>query len=282
MRPLLRLPAVIFPHQPVSLTKKSAGVAAESFAVSEEQLQCAWLKHDGCLATFGPGSRIGVLCHVLFDQVLEAAVPTPDGVAHAIGGQRVRLARMVRGGEEGKAGPALCELSLLEDEELTAPRLERLGDEAEAARRLIDVGLERGLFSLESSALDEELGGRSVADPRCHPMWSAEAANAADVADKELSLWLGARLPLTTELRAQILSTLCPLRRMQDVVDALRLLCDPQRPRGSGYKFKLILSHPATDMCGTIRGDQLAPRAVVALAPPSYTNWTSNNAFPHG
>jgi len=289
IRPLMRLPAVIFPGQPISLSKADAPVAESSaFDASEALLSCAWRKHDGCIAAFGPGSRIGVVMHVMFDQVLDAMEPTPPGVAHAVGGQRVRLSRIVVRGddvinEDGSmlAEPQLGELTSLEDEELTPARRERLADEAGAARKLLELGEERGLFALESSVLDEELGGRNVCDPRCHPLWPAEGL--APEAEDELSLWLGARLPFTNELRIQMLSTLCPLRRMQDVVDALRLLCDPQRPRGAQYKYKLITSHPATDAyCRTIATPIQGPRAVVALAPPNWTNWSSSDSFPHG
>ena len=60
---------------------------------------------------------------------------------------------------------------------------------------------------------------------RVHPLWSAQAAPPVEPAD--LSLWLGARLPLTTALRMRLLSCVCPLKRMTDVVDALRLLTLP-------------------------------------------------------
>ena len=98
----------------------------------------------------------------------------------------------------------------------------------------------------------------------------------------ELSLWLGARLPLTTSLRVSVLSTLCPLRRMQDCVDALRLLLDPHRPnRTQSHRFKLIVDSPATDNCSTVYSG-LPPRMAVAEAPPSFTSWADSSSFPHG
>ena len=288
LRPLVRLPAVLFPGQPVSLAKLGAAAAASELRVSEALLSCAWRHHEGRIAAFGPGSRVGVELHVMFDDVLDALEPTPPGVAHAFGGRRVRLNRTVRSDWSASSSetPAseidVAELSPFEDEELAPRRQERLLDEAGAARRLLELGQDRGLFALESSALDEELGGRGVCDPRCHPLWPLEAS--PPEADDELSLWLGARLPLTTELRIQLLSMVCPLRRMQDVVDVLRLLCDPQRPRGTEFKYKLIMTHPAIDVyCRTIStGETAGPRAVVAMRPPSWQNWTSSDSFPHG
>jgi len=289
LRPLVRLPAVLFPGQPVSLAKVGAAAAASSeLQVSAALLSSAWRHHEGRIAAFGPGSRVGVELHVMFDDVLDALEPTPPGVAHAFGGRRVRLNRTVRGdwsassSEMPESEIDVAELSPFEDEELAPRRQERLLDEAGAARRLLELGQNRGLFALESSALDEELGGRGVCDPRCHPLWPLEAS--PPEADDELSLWLGARLPLTTELRIQLLSMVCPLRRMQDVVDVLRLLCDPQRPRGAEFKYKLIMTHPASDAyCRTIStGETAGPRAVVAMRPPSWQNWTSSDSFPHG
>ena len=59
-----------------------------------------------------------------------------------------------------------------------------------------------------------ELGGGSVCDPRCHPMWLLQAEQPE--CSTELSLWLAARLPLSTALRVHLLSAHCPLRRLQD------------------------------------------------------------------
>ena len=96
--------------------------------------------------------------------------------------------------------------------------------------------------------------------------------------------WLGARLPLSNSLRVHLLSTLCPLRRLQDAVDAMRLLSDPHRlDRTKQHKFKIIVQHPAHDAyCSTIGGAAQQPRLVVAEAPPKLANWTSEHSFPHG
>ena len=77
----------------------------------------------------------------------------------------------------------------------------------------------------------------------------------------------------------------CPLRRLQDTVDAMRLLCDPQRQERKGHRYRLIVSHPATDSyCGTGLGGgaSVPPKVVVAEAPPKFANWTDHSSFPHG
>ena len=94
---------------------------------------------------------------------------------------------------------------------------------------------------------------------------------------------LAARLPLSTPLRVHALSTLCPLRRLQDVVDAMRLLCDPQRLERRGHRFRIVTIHAAHDAyCSTIGGAAAPPRLVVTEAPPAYQSWTSDSSFPHG
>ena len=96
-------------------------------------------------------------------------------------------------------------------------------------------------------------------------------------------LRLAARLPLSTGLRADLLSMLCPLRRLQCCVDALRLLLDPQRTRAKTFKYRLVVSHAARDsICGTGMEAQPAPRVVVAHAPLPITPWTSSDSMPHG
>jgi len=178
----------------------------------------------------------------------------------------------------------LCETEPLEDLLIhSARREERLANEAEIARSLL---LHRKI-PLESCALDEELGG-AICDPRCHPGWLLQLEPPASAA--ELSLWLGARLPLTTSVRASLLATLCPLKRLQDTVDVMRLLLDPNRPRGRSaglsqqHRYRLIVSSPASDAtCIASVGSELgAPRVVVGEALPEYSWSSSDTAFPHG
>jgi hypothetical protein len=278
LRPLVRLPAVIFPGQAVSFTRRgSAATAAMPFELPSELLAMAWRESEGRITVFGPGARIGTELHIIYDDVLDAVIPTPPGVVHAVGGDRVRLSRTV--GRRDLDHP-LCEVEALDDEMLSEARQERLEDEAAAARDLLAIGVERGDVLLESSADDDEFA-TPVCDPRCHPMWPLQSEMPDDAA--ELSLWLGARLPLSTGLRVSMLGTLCPLRRIQDAVDALRLLCDPHRPQRHGHRFRVIFNHPATDdLCGTLGGSAQPPRATVAAAPPQYARWSSDTSFPHG
>ena len=78
-------------------------------------------------------------------------------------------------------------------------------------------------------------------------------------------------------------SKLCPLHRLQDVVDAMRLLCDPQRLERRGHRFRIVTIHAAHDAyCSTIGGAAAPPRLVVTEAPPAYQSWTSDSSFPHG
>ena len=80
-----------------------------------------------------------------------------------------------------------------------------------------------------------------------------------------------------------VLSNLCPLRRLQDTVDAMRLLLDPQRVERVGHKFRVVAMTPASDAyCSTLGGPSQPPRLVVSEAPAMYTNWSSSDAFPHG
>jgi len=273
LRPLLRLPAVVFPGQPISFTivQSSPG----PFEVPANLLRTCWKTHGGRLTAFGPNARIGTELRFLCSNTLDSLVASPPNAIHAVGGHRVRLQRLPL------QRKSMCEVVPLEDDALSPPRAERMEDEAIAARELIQRGLEKSAFHLESSALDEELGGASVCDPRCHPLFPLHSDEPSCAA--ELSFWLGARLPLSTSLRVSVLSNACPLRRLQDCVDAMRLLLDPHNSSRIGHKYKIITSHPAHDaFCSTLGGALLAPRLVVAERPPSFTSWSDDKSFPHG
>ena len=142
------------------------------------------------------------------------------------------------------------------------------------ARRLAEIALATGRTALVPSMLDEELGG-PVCDPACHPLHNS-SQNELPKDGAALSLWLAARLPLTTQLQGalappagaflgsrcnpsprghgrldchphrgapilvqterpplpaagSILACSCPLQRMQHIVDAMRLLNEPDR-----------------------------------------------------
>ena len=279
LRPLIRLPTVLFPGQACSFIRVT-GSSAEplSFQLSSAVLQLAWKEHEGRIAAFGPCARIGTELHVTFDDVLDAVEPTPSGVVHAVAGDRVRLSRTIGLGEQ----PALSEVEPIADDKLSPVRAERLEDEALAAHELIARGTSTGAFTLESSALDEEIGGGElICNPRCHPLHSLQDEIPLDGA--QLSLWLGARLPLSTSLRVSLLSSLCPLKRLQDTVDAMRLLCDPQRVHRKGHRFRLVVSHAARDdHCGTGLSGHQEPRVTVTEALPSACVRTTARARRHG
>lgn len=283
VRPLLRLPSVVFPKQTVSLRRVADSCAANDtpFGVAESLLEHAAVSHKGCVASFGPGSRVGVQLHVMEPHATDDACPTPEGIAHAVGGERVRLLRSFRDVDElSGAERQVCEVELIADETLSPSRRGRLEDEAETARSLLERVEADPSVLLESSVLDEELGG-PICDPSCHPMHATGELPPDDAA--QLSHWLGSRLPLTTGLRTQLLGCACPLQRMKDAVDILRLLCDPHRARGDGYRFKLLVSHAASNTyCGTGLSASAHPRVVVSQAPPPFAGWSSENSFPHG
>ena len=85
----------------------------------------------------------------------------------------------------------------------------------------------------------------------------------------ELGFWLGCRLPLTTAMRLHLLEVSCPLKRLRDVVDALRLLNNPaleyarvrNSPHGKG-KFQVLWDTAEASGC-----ELEPPRRVVDWAP---------------
>lgn len=227
------------------------------------------------MAALGPcGVRVGVELRVLFDDRLGAIVESNPDIAHAVGVRRLRLLRTRS--ESGAALP-IGVFEVLEDQVLSERRTERLQCEAEAARTLLERGLASGRFSLESSVQDEELEPPAC-NPASHPLHQLQAALPDD--PTLMSHWFAARLPLTSALRATLLSCCCPLKRMQLVVDAMRLLDEPHRLR-FGHRFRLITSTPASDNCSLIT-EQEGPRYVVGEALPQYTAWSDSNSFPHG
>ena len=72
-----------------------------------------------------------------------------------------------------------------------------------------------------------------------------------------LSLWLGARLPLSTSVRLHLLSCACPLKRLRDCVDVMRLLSDDGQggsrytpPREDGLpKFEIVYDTAEASGC---------------------------------
>ena len=125
-----------------------------------------------------------------------------------------------------------------------------LKDEASAAIKLLRLGR----IDLTLCTLDEELE-LTTCDPRSHPLWASMGAACPPPEEDAaaLSLWLGSRLPLSTavrrvpsaraafptplkpashlilhvtQVRVHLLGCTCPLKRLQDCVDAMRLLAE--------------------------------------------------------
>lgn len=290
--PLLRLPTVLFPSQPLSLRLTSdAGdplpFEGPDMTAPAELVGRAWREFDGKVVAVGPCGHIGVELHLMADHGAcsqsgrpplscdSGGVSTPAGVAHAVGGRRLRLLRSscAQPGERWRQAT----VEALHDDLVTERRRERLSDEAARAATLIAAGAERRAFALELCTLDEELG-ELVCDPRAHPSWPAQATPPVEPAD--LSLWLAARLPLTTALRMRLLACVCPLKRITDVVDAMRLLLEPHSSSRFEHRLRLHVLTPSGDNCSAVGVPSQPPRSFVGEAPPSYA-W-NENSFPHG
>jgi hypothetical protein len=218
--------------------------------------------------------------------MLDSEFPTPTGVAHAVVGERLRLVKICSEAHgdstdipaAAAAGWPISAFDHVEDMGMASrARAERVGDEAARALQLLDQGLECAAFGLEPSHLDEELGMQPSCDPRCHPLWAVSAD--PPQAPAELSFWLAARLPLSTSLRAAVLAETCPLKRLHDVSDAMRLLLSSDTSRFR-HRLRISFDAPASDGCSTLGSGPL-PRRVVAEAPPTYS-WSAEDSFPHG
>lgn len=97
-----------------------------------------------------------------------------------------------------------------------------------------------------------------------NPRWRAAAEVPEE--DAALSLWLGARLPLSTPVRTFLLSCTCPLKRMQDCVDAMTLLLhrDPRfamRRPGQLPRLQVLLDTAEASGC-----ELAPPRKLVGWA----------------
>ena len=89
-------------------------------------------------------------------------------------------------------------------------------------------------------------------------------------------------LPLTTRLRLAMLASTCPLKRMADTVDVLRLLLDPSGASGRfAHRFRLHVSTPSNDACAGTSMAMHPPRFVVGEAAPGYS-WKAETSSPHG
>jgi len=223
--PILRLPTTLFPHQCFSLSLEPPEHERRYNVLTPPQLREAWSEHGGRLAALAWGSSVGVELQLLQLDDAEAPhvpLPTPPLVHHAVGGRRLRLLELLD--ERSGAGSRLGWLSPLEDECIdggaSAAEAALLHAEADAARALLHSAATP--LELSLCTLDEELL-LSVCDPRCHPRWRSQQAPPEDPA--ALSLWLAARLSLTTSLRSHLLACTDPLKvnRLEPVPQPLSL-----------------------------------------------------------
>ena len=154
-------------------------------------------------AVFGPGARVGV--------EIDEHVKIQGGGAMLVGGGRVRLLR------ERPSHDRTTTIGILQrlvDVSLPQARAEKLKDEAHWARELTWAAVERGHSELQ--------GGVDYMDA------------------PSLSLWLAGRLPLSPRVLSELIACTCPLSRMQDVVDAMRLLAEPgPRRERRGHRYRL-------------------------------------------
>ena len=196
--PILRLPTVLFPDQKMALPlADSRSEALPSSSAS--------------YAAFGPGALVGVELSQL------TAAPCREQLL--VGGSRVRL---IRSRPSHDKTAIVGVLQRVVDVSMTPERAARLSDEAQWARQLASLAVEKQYLHMPQPAeMTTELMDAST-----------------------LSLWLAARLPLAPKLLAQLIASTCPLTRMRDVVDAMRLLCEPS-PRRERPTHRLKLRERA-------------------------------------
>ena len=234
--PVLRLPTTLFPQQCLTLSVDEPNKQRRYGAVSPALKWEAWRYHDGRFATLAWGTSVGVELQLLRTNDRHV----PPGVAHAVGGRRLQLLSLLD--ERTPSGGRLGLVAPLDDEpvasssQLSHDDAQRLRVEAAAARDLLENSATP--LELTPCTQDEELG-LTVCDPRTHPLFRAQAAPPEN--DAALSLWLAARLSLTTSLRAHLLALTDPLKRMRDVVDAMRMLSDPRRTRDPDSFAKFVV-----------------------------------------
>ena len=309
---------MVFPHQPLSVRYRGAGFNGP-LAVPSSLLKRAHEEFDGRCLILGPCSRVGVEAQISppipHDAYSAAAYSapghapsTPRGIAHLVGGQRLRLLRA-----KSERSWQLASVESFGELQPTAARRMRMDDEAERALELAVQGEAIGAFELALCTLDEvfdvfsltrpispicqspffpyltfefffledrggDLSGPEPCCPNLHPLWTEQQTPPTSAA--ELSYWLAARLPLTTALRAGVLSTCCPLQRLHTVIDAMRLLISAD-PKRFTHRLQLILETPSADHCSmALGGGAQKPRKVIGEVIARYS-WTDQSSFPH-
>ena len=281
--PMVRMPTTLFPTQRVSLQlvdppadDSAVRGADSSFFLSRQRLpmelaEQLWREHGGRVAALGPCGTVGVELRLLDDRLLEQPLPPSSddarggAVAHAICGRRLRL---IDQWAQPADGLNLARLESVADDVPRGSRAERLQDEATRAKELMSLVASRRMLEL-----NDEIAA-AVCDPRAHPLWRPALRPPAQA--EALSFWLAARLPLTAGLRASLLQATCPLRRLQDTVDAMRMLLQaapigPQpRPARFSHRFSLLAMPPAEGGAGAdVAGAVTWPRHIVGEAVPA-------------
>jgi hypothetical protein len=273
--PVLRLPAMVFPGQCVSvpIVESTAHYRPPHGSMTPSLVDEVAQAHGGKMALLADGLDVGCIVDVRGAHGSDRELPSTlsgvrtaaeGDVLHMLGGERVQL---LETRERTASGGRLASLECVEDEELYTHELRFLQDEAVAAQALLaELGCLSGgrggsgeNWSLELCTLDEEVMGELIcrADPTAHPLFLDCAAVPEEAT--ALAHWLACRLPLTTAFRLHLLRLTCPLKRMRDVVDALRLLSSPQNADERRFgKFQLLWQTAEASGC-----EVEAPKCVI-------------------
>ena len=274
--PVIRVPAILFPGQCISLPilDATAHTRPPWGSVGPALVDEAAKNYAGKVAVLADGWDVGCVADVRganagYDReplCMPTSASAEGDTLHLLGGeQRVRL---LHTGERTSSGVREASFASIVDASLRTDELRALSDEAIAAHALLAGPLTRGgggggeNWSFELCTVDDELMSELMefADPTAHPLFFKCAEIPEDATP--LAWWLASRLPLSTAFRAHLLRLDCPLKRMRDVVDALRLLVEPQRaasPANRRFgKFDLLWQTAEASGC-----ELEAPKCVV-------------------
>jgi hypothetical protein len=255
---LTRLPMVVFPASPLTLRVRAGSerCAEQPLSVPAAVLSKCEADGGGLLATVPFGdSGLGVHLQLM---------SRTDELAHFTVTDRVRFAPL----SSTTNSPLLLNVhhDVLPDRadlDGSPEQRERCVDEAALVRSLVALGERAGTLPLDLGL--DELGVEHAELCR-HPQWAASKVMPKEAHD--LSFWLPARLPFTTELKARFLFAFSSLWRLQSAVDAIRFLsADALHDGRYSHRFVRIVDSPATDICG--RGIIARPRVTIGSAADS-------------
>ena len=268
--PVVRLPASVIPTQALSLRLTEDAPEDASLALPRRLADRLVVDHQGRVAAIGPCGEVGMEL-----RFLEASRPgagarggrsvvAEGSVAHAVCGRRLRLLDHWL----NEDGSPMARMEVIADDGLGTARAERLQDEVERARELLEAGVARGAFTLRDTS---SLGTEVECDPRSHPLWRPDPRPPLHM--KTLSFWLAARLPLAPGLRGKLAQCTCPLQRMRDTVDIMRMLLQeaaigPQpHPRRFAHRFQLVPAPPPLSATAPFLVDEAAPPPATEAEP---------------